>query len=208
MKYKKILVWTLGAFLCFPLKAQWRMAPTPNDTLQSVRIEKDGSVVLSIYAPQAQNVRIGGDIVPWGKELKVVKSDAGVWSIKVPEVKAGVYRYHFLVDGIKVFDPKSPEASETSALMSVKSDGNDFFAMKQVPHGAIAQRYYYSKSLKTTRRLHVWTPAGYEKGSDNLPVLYLIHGGGDTDNSWPTVGCAGNILDNLLAEGKIKPMIV
>ena len=84
MKYKKILVWTLGAFLCFPLKAQWRMAPTPNDTLQSVRIEKDGSVVLSIYAPQAQNVRIGGDIVPWGKELKVVKSDDGVWSIKVP----------------------------------------------------------------------------------------------------------------------------
>ena len=80
--------------------------------------------------------------------------------------------------------------------------------MKDVPHGAMAQRYYHSKALNTTRRLHVWTPAGYENSKEKLPVLYLIHGGGDSDNGWPTVGRAGFILDNLLAEGKIKPMIV
>ena len=79
---------------------------------------------------------------------------------------------------------------------------------EDVAHGAIAQRYYHSKTLKTTRRLHVWTPAGYEKSEEKLPVLYLIHGGGDTDLAWPTVGCAGNILDNLLAENKMQPMIV
>lgn len=208
MKNHKFLLYVLGSFLCLPLSAQWRMNPTPNDTLQSVRVLKNGNVVLSIYAPKAHEVQVGGDVVPWGKKLDVVKSDEGVWSVTIPGVKDGVYRYHFLVDGVKVFDPKAPEAGETTALMTVGSSGDEFYAMKNVPHGAMSERYYYSKSLKTTRRLHVWTPAGYEKGSENLPVLYLIHGGGDTDNSWPTVGCAGNILDNLLAEGKMKPMIV
>lgn len=209
MKCKQILVATILYACCaFPVSAQWRTDPTPNDTLQSVRVLENGNVVLSIYAPKAQDVQIGGDIVPWGKKLNVVKSESGVWSVTVPNVKDGVYRYHFLVDGVKVFDPKAPEASETSALMNINSTGDEFFAMKNVPHGAISQRYYYSKTLNTTRRLHVWTPAGYEKNTESLPVLYLIHGGGDTDNSWPTVGCAGNILDNLLAEGKIKPMVV
>ena len=88
------------------------------------------------------------------------------------------------------------------------TSGEDFFAMKKdVPHGAVSQRHYWSKSLKRLRRLHVWTPTGYEKTKEPLPVLYLIHGGGDQDDAWPTVGCAGNILDNLLAEGKIQPMI-
>src|SRR3712207_9355150 len=80
--------------------------------------------------------------------------------------------------------------------------------MKKFPHGAFAQRYYDTKTLKPTRRLHVWTPAGYEKSTDKLPVLYLIHGGGDTDNSWAGVGGAGFFLENLLAEGKMKPMIL
>lgn len=207
--YRKTLLLVMGCLLSLhTVHAQWRMTPTSNDTLQSVRVLANGNVVLSIYAPQAKEVQIGGDIVPWGKKLDVVKSEAGVWSVTVPGITDGAYRYHFVVDGVKVFDPKAPEASETSALLKVEQTGNEFFAMKNVPHGAVAQRYYFSKSLNTTRRLHVWTPAGYEKSTEALPVLYLIHGGGDTDNSWPTVGCAGNILDNLLAEGKIKPMIV
>lgn len=187
------------------VSAQWFHKPTPNDTLQSVRHLSDGSAVFSIYAPQAQTVGIAGDI--WAMNTKPVKADDGVWSITIPNVRDGVYRYHFVVDGVDVYDPIAPLAKETSALATFGS-GNEFFQMKDVPHGAIAQRYYYSKNLKTTRRLHVWTPAGYEKSTETLPVLYLIHGGGDTDNSWPSVGCACNILDNLLAEGKMMPMIV
>ena len=209
MKTKYLLMAALCGCSMLPVSAQWQRTPTPNDTLQSVRVLDDGRVALSIYAPQAKEVGIGGDIVPWGQELDVTKSEAGVWTVTVPAVKDGAYRYHFVVDGVRVFDPKSPEASETSAILKVEAKNGDFFSMKNdVPHGAIAQRYYYSKTLKTTRRLHVWTPAGYEKGSEQLPVLYLIHGGGDTDLAWPTVGCAGNILDNLLAEGKMQPMIV
>ncbi len=198
------------ALLCSclgPVAAQWQHTPTPNDTLRSVRDLGNGTVVLSIYAPEAKTVSSAGDIMPWGRQPEVRRAENGVWSVTVPEVKAGVYRYHFVVDGVNVYDPVGELASETSALATVGT-GNEFFAMKDVPHGAIAQRYYYSKTLKTTRRLHVWTPAGYEKSADRLPVLYLIHGGGDTDNSWPGVGCAGFILDNLMAEGKMKPMIV
>lgn len=106
------------------------------------------------------------------------------------------------------FRQPTPNAGETSALLTVAPKGDEFFAMKNVPHGAVAERYYWSEPLKQMRRMHVWTPSGYEKSSEKLPVLYLIHGGGDTDNSWPGVGAAGFILDNLMAEGKMKPMVV
>ena len=196
MKSKFILT----AFFCvcgiMPMAAQWQRTPTPNDTLQSVKVLSDGRIALNIYAPQAKKVDIEGDIIPWGKKPDVMKSVSGVWTVTVPPVKAGAYRYHFIVDGVKVFDPKSPEAHEISAVLKVEAKDGDFFSMKEdVAHGAIAQRYYHSKTLKTTRRLHVWTPAGYEKSVEKLPVLYLIHGG-------------GNILDNLLAENKMQPMIV
>lgn len=204
---KQLILSGMLTLATLPLSAQWNRTPTPNDTLQSVRQLGNGTVVLSIYAPQAKQVSIAGDIMPWGKKLDVKRADNGVWSVVVPEVKDGVYRYSFVVDGVKVYDPAAPTAGETSALAFVGSN-DAFYAMKKVPHGAVAQRYYESKNLKTTRRLHVWTPAGYEKSTDKLPVLYLIHGGGDTDNSWPGVGAAGFILDNLLAEGKMKPMIV
>ncbi|SES63702.1 alpha/beta hydrolase-fold protein [Prevotella sp. kh1p2] len=204
---KKLIISSMLAMVVLPLSAQFNRTPTPNDTLQSVRQDGNGNVVLSIYAPQARQVGIAGDIMPWGKKPDVKRSDNGVWSVTVPGVKDGVYRYHFVVDGVNVYDPVAPTAGETSALACIGSD-NAFYAMKNVPHGAVAQRYYHSQNLNTTRRLHVWTPAGYEKSADSLPVLYLIHGGGDTDNSWPGVGAAGFILDNLLAEGKMKPMIV
>ena len=198
---KLILSGIIGGIL--PLAAQWHREPTPNDTLQSVRILNDGRVALSIYAPHAQDVRVSGDFPP----QKATRAESGVWTAIVPDIKDGLYRYSFTVDGVNVYDPVAPTASETRAIMQ-KSAGDDFFAVKNVPHGAVAQRYYYSQTLKTTRRMHVWTPAGYEKGTEKLPVLYLIHGGGDTDNAWPTIGSAGFILDNLLAEGKIEPMIV
>lgn len=191
-----------------PAAAQFQRTPTPNDTLCAVRDLGNGNVALSIYAPQAKSVSVGGDMVPWGSKPEVKRAENGVWTAVLPNVRDGVYRYHFIVDGVSVYDPLvNHTLSEASALAYVGKN-NEFFAMKNVPHGAIAQRYYYSTTLGQTRRMHVWTPAGYEKTKDKLPVLYLVHGGGDTDNAWSTVGCAGAILDNLMAEGKMKPMIV
>lgn len=206
---KKTVIY-LVAMLAFATAASaqgWFRQPTPNDTLRSTVILPDNSVVFQIYAPHAQSVAVMGDL-PWDKPVKFVKETNGVWKGRLAGIVDGVYRYRFLVDGLTVYDPKAPSASETSALLTVAPKGDEFFAMKNVPHGAVAERYYWSQTLGTVRRMHVWTPAGYETSKKKLPVLYLVHGGGDTDNSWPGVGAAGLILDNLMAEGKMEPMVV
>ena len=184
--------------------------PTPNDTLKSSEVLPNGDVVFRIYAPNSNEVSIGGDIIPWGQKPEGTKSENGVWSFTVPNVKYGTYRYHFLVDGVKVFDPKAANAYETSALIDVLPNGeNEFYAMrKDIPHGAISSVYYYSSSLQKMRRMHIWTPAGYHAKNSTLPVLYLIHGGGDSDLAWPNVGRAGLIMDNLVAEVKAKDMLL
>ena len=197
----------LSAFATTAGAQGWFRQPTPNDTLRSTVVLPDNSVVFQIYAPEAESVAVMGDL-PWDKPAKFVKEANGVWKGRIASMVDGLYRYRFLVDGVTVYDPKAPNAGETSALLTVAPKGDEFFAMKNVPHGAVAERYYWSEPLQQMRRMHVWTPAGYEKSSEKLPVLYLIHGGGDTDNSWPGVGAAGFILDNLMAEGKMKPMVV
>lgn len=205
---KSLILTTMFAATALVAEAQFFHTPTPNDTLQSVRVLANGDAVFSIYAPQAHTVTLAGDAVPWGKSLESVQKD-GVWSITVPNPGNGVYRYHFVVDGVQVYDPLSETTTQQSALATVTPGGDTFYSYRRdIPHGAIAVRRYESRTLGTTRTLRVWTPAGYETSTDRLPVLYLIHGGGDTDTSWPTVGCAGDILDNLMAEGKIRPMIV
>lgn len=188
---------------CVLAQAQgWFRQPTPNDTLQSTRVLPGGKVLFQIYAPEAKSVSVSGDL-PWNKPVKFEKADNGVWKGVCEGLDEGVFRYSFTVDGVRVQDPKAPLSAEQASLLTVGSG-----YVQDVPHGAIAQRYYYSKNLEQTRRLHVWTPAGYEKSAQALPVLYLIHGGGDNDASWPGVGAAGFILDNLLAQGKMVPMIV
>ena len=211
-KFITLSLIALGLACAVPVSAQWGRTPTPNDTLQPVRRLADGSVVFSIYAPKARTVTLAGDgdLIPWmGDNKPVVKENPnGVWNITIKDVKDGVYRYHYVVDGVNVYDPKGELAGETSAIALIQSTGDEFFAIKNVPHGSVSQRIYWSETLNTWRRMHVWTPAGYETSKEKLPVLYLVHGGGDTDNSWPGVGRANFILDNLLAEGKMVPMIV
>jgi enterochelin esterase family protein len=126
-----------------------------------------------------------------------------VWQGLCEGLADGLFRYTFLVDGIRVQDPKAPLSGEQASLLT-KGEGY----VRDVPHGAVSQRWYWSSTLKCLRRMHVWTPAGYENSRKRLPVLYLVHGGGDNDAAWPGVGAAGWILDNLLAEGKIVPMVV
>lgn len=185
----------------------WQRQLTPGDTLTPVRLLANGDAVFSVYAPNAKAVTLGGDIVPWGQRLDPSVED-GIWSFTIPSPVPGTYRYNYVIDGVKVIDPRSQLASETSSIATIAPTGEEFFAKKDVPHGAVAERHYHSNLFNATRRLHVWTPAGYEKGEMELPVLYLVHGGGDNDLSWNTAGAAGDILDNLMAEGKMNPMVV
>lgn len=180
--------------------------PNPNSSLISTEVLPGKQVAFRIYAPEAENVNLRSDD-KWDK-IEFKKDSLGVWEGIWSNVEHGIYRYRFVVDGVNVYDPKAPTAIENPAILAMTT-GYEFYAMKDdVPHGSISQRFYYSETLQQTRRLHVWTPSGFELSKEKLPVLYLIHGGGDTDISWSRVGSAGNILDNLLVEGKIEPMIV
>lgn len=178
----------------------------------SPEIQKD-SITFRVLAPGAEEVQLGGSDLPGGapgEARELTKGEEGVWEITVGPIPAGAYRYNFNVDGVATIDPKNPLTSEANAntWSLVNLPGLEFADTKDVPHGAVAEVTYYSTSLKKFRRMHVYTPPGYENGDERYPVLYLLHGAFDCDDSWTTVGRAGFILDNLIAEGKAKPMVV
>ncbi|MFX0557818.1 alpha/beta hydrolase-fold protein [Maribacter sp. CXY002] len=190
--------------------------PTPNDTLQSVLRNKQGHLTFNIYAPMAQEVKVTGDFSGGFPGLQLEKDFSGVWSATAStKAEPDLYTYDFTVDGIKTLDPKNNQFKESrdgfSNLFEVEGQENDFQTVKNVPHGKVEKVWYTSKSLDgALRRLHIYLPPGYDQRNkkDKLPVLYLLHGGGDNDASWNTAGRANVILDNLYAKGKLSPMIV
>jgi enterochelin esterase-like enzyme len=179
----------------------------------SPEISEDRHVTFRILAPKAEAVRLGGTDIPglgFGQGAAMEKDPNGVWQVTLGPLDAGAYRYNFNVDGVSVIDPRNPSTSESNmnTWSLVYVPGSDFMDTKDVPHGAVAEVTYYSKSLKRFRRMHVYTPPGYESGKGRYPVFYLLHGAFDCDDSWTSVGRAGFILDNLIAAGKAEPMVV
>jgi enterochelin esterase family protein len=194
----------------------------------SPEVMADRRVAFRILAPQAQNVRLTGSDIPalaggGGRGAanapaatpppnpgQMKKGDNGVWEVVLGPLDPGAYRYSFNVDGVTVVDPRNSAVSESLSNVSslVVVPGSDLFDTKNVPHGAVASVTYYSTALGRFRRMQVYTPPGYELGGQKYPVFYLLHGSGDNDNAWPSVGRAGFILDNLIAAKKAKPMIV
>jgi enterochelin esterase family protein len=166
-------------------------------------------VTSSDYAP-AIPLGFGGG--PPG--LAMTKDTSGLWTATtaVP-VPAGTYRYNFRVNGARVPDPEATRFSEervgVNSVFEVSGPEGAFQAYDpKVPHGAVAAVEYWSTTLGAKRRAHVYTPPGYEKGTGAYPVLYLVHGAGDSDDSWTSVGHAHYVLDNLIAAGNARPMIV
>ena len=177
----------------------------------SVEILPDRQVTFRISAPQANNVRFtSSDIFNLGPKSQMTKNDNGVWETTVGPLEPGAYRYNFNVDGVSTTDPQSPLISESNthvqSLMYVP--GSDLMDTKNVPHGAVAEITYYSTALSRFRRMHVYTPPGYEANQEKYPIFYLLHGAMDNDDAWTSVGRAGFILDNLIAAGKAKPMVI
>lgn len=187
--------------------------PTP---YKSVETLPDGRITLRICAPGAAKVAVTSSDLP---ELAIgangmTRDPTGMWTgtTRAP-VGAGTYRYDFTVDGVTVPDPMGTRFTETLSgvhgVMTVAGPAGDFQAFhKDVPHGAVSEIRYWSSTLGAERRAHVYTPPGYMKGAGKYPVLYLVHGAGDSDASWTGIGQANLILDNLIAAGKAKPMIV
>jgi enterochelin esterase family protein len=159
----------------------------------SPEVSADRQVTFRLLAPKAQSVRVSaGDIPGNGQGKEMTKGTNDVWEATLGPVGPGAYRYNFSVDGLAVIDPRNPATSESNnnTWSLVRVPGAEFMDTREVPHGAVASLTYYSTTLKRFRRMHVYTPPGYELGKGKFPVFYLMHGARDSDDSWSSVGPA------------------
>lgn len=209
---RSIVIAALTAVSLMTTFAQPRNPQGPQGPIViSPDVQADRRITFRLLAPQATAVRLAaGDIPGVGQGKELTKGENGVWEVTLGPVEPGAYRYNFNVNGVSVIDPRNPATSESNnnTWSLVVVSGSDAFDTKNVPHGAVAAVTYYSTALGKFRRMHVYTPPGYELGQGKYPVFYLLHGAGDCDDSWSSVGRAGFILDNLIAAKKAKPMIV
>ncbi len=208
------LVLWLAFGVCAATQAQPPPLPPTPPRVASPEIAADAKVTFRIRAAEARAVALssGGDVpqIPFGQTLPLAKGADGVWSLTIGPVAPGAYRYAFVVDGVTTLDPAQPRVSESNdnTWSLFHMPGAKFMDTLDVPHGAVAEVRYYSAELGKWRRMHVYTPPDYGLAQKRYPVLYLLHGAFDSDDSWSTVGRAADILDNLIAEGRAAPMIV
>ena len=182
----------------------------------SPEVHPDRSVTFRLFAPKASEVVLMGSpgILEVIKEPKPLTKDSnGVWSLTVGPLPTGFYTYGYAIDGgLRMPDPSNPNLEVrrwgTTSSFIVPAAEKAIFEERAVPHGTVHVDTYDSKSLGTSRMFYVYTPPGYESGQQKYPVLYLLHGNGQIESSWTWTGRANVIMDNLLADGKVKPMIV
>jgi enterochelin esterase-like enzyme len=171
------------------------------------QIMPDGSAVFRVTAPDAQKVQL--DLA---KKYDMVKNSEGVWEIKTDSLTEGFHYYSLLIDGFAVTDPSSETFYGMGRMASgieVPFSGDDYYTVKDVPHGEIAIKRYYSTAFNTWRQFYIYKPAGYDVNTDQkYPVLYILHGGGEDERGWATQGKTDLILDNLIAANKAKPMLI
>jgi enterochelin esterase family protein len=180
----------------------------------SPEVHPDRTVTFRLNAPKATEVILNGNITVDKPAMPMTKDERGVWSVTVGPLDPDIYEYTFVVDGVSTPDavnrytrPAAGNAS-TSSQVEVPGNGPMFYDARPVPHGDIRMNVYESKAMGVTRYVWVYTPPGYDKSNTRYPVLYLFHGAGGNENAWVTVGRANLILDNLIADGKAKPMVV
>jgi enterochelin esterase family protein len=214
---RKVVIAALALLCASPLAAQ-QPAARPTGAAQaqappvaSPEVLSDGRVTFRLLAPAATSVMLGGDH-PIGNNVAMTKDGQGVWSTTIGPLKADFYSYYFTVDGARALDTRNPavmrDGVRYASWLRVTGPDSADYQVNDVPHGTVSQVWYPSPSLATTRRVTVYTPPGYEAGSERYPVLYLLHGGGNDELGWIELGCAGEILDSLIAKGKSTPMIV
>ncbi|MBO4633821.1 MAG: esterase [Bacteroidales bacterium] len=228
MKRILTLVFALG----LAVAAQAQQALGPGTGLVSPQINPDHTVTFRYHAPKAITVKLTGDFLPTrpleidmgGRKLiydapgvvELQEGPNGIWEYTSEPLPGELYSYSFIVDGVKVMDPSNiyqirDVATWTNVftLSAEQGDKGWYYEVHDIPHGTVAHVWYESPVLDSkNRRLSVYTPAGYEGGTQRYPVLYLLHGSGGDEDAWTDLGRTAQILDNLIAEGKAKPMIV
>ncbi len=183
--------------------------PAPSNINQSgyPRILPDNRVVFQVRAPRADQVQIN-----LGRMYDMQKDDSGAWTVTTAPQDPGFHYYSLVIDGVSVSDPASESYYGTgrmSSAIEIPEAGVDFYTVKDVPHGDVRSKRYFSKVTNSWRRLNIYTPPGYDKDTEKkYPVLYIQHGGGEDETGWAVQGRTDIILDNLIAAGKAKPMLV
>jgi enterochelin esterase family protein len=204
---RKLLLSIAAAAVLCPFLAGQRSQTPP---LASAEVRPDRTIVFRLNAPKAAEVSVSGELFPHPRAME--KDEKGLWTLTAGPFDPAIYSYTFVVDGVRIADPNSgwlqPGVRGASSQVEVPGDGPMFYDARPVPRGTVHVHWYQSKSLEMLRSFYVYTPPGYEKTRDTYPVLYLLHGSGDTENGWITIGRANVILDNLIADHKAVPMIV
>lgn len=220
---KQLLLPILAVFLT-GIQAKAQEALFGAQQITSPDIHEDSRVTFSMLAPHAETVQVTGDFLPTVKvqsprgemdapgTADLTKDDQGVWSFTSESLKPELYSYSFIVDGLKTTDPNNPflirDVASVTNVFLVGEGQAAFYKVKDVPHGSVTRRWYDSPGLGMDRRITIYTPPGYEQSSEKFPVLYLLHGAGGDEEAWINLGRTAQIMDNLIAQGKAKPMIV
>ena len=223
---KKILFFVAFCLTGMTAHAQQNLSWGQGPQVASPDVHADNTVTFNLIAPEAQKVQITGDFLPSKKvvfngatfdapadPVDLVKNDKGVWSFTTEALKPELYTYNMIVDGVKIIDPLNVyNIRDINNLFSVLLIGGDartdLYKVNKVAHGTVSKVWYESPTAGLTRRLTIYTPAGYETSGKEYPVLYLLHGIGGDENAWSELGRAAQILDNLIAQGKAEPMLV
>lgn len=202
------------AFAC--LAAQAQQALWSRAAVVSPQINDDGSVTFRLNAPETRKAIVAGDFTTKdGKDIgfgEMTRNEQGVWEFTTPPLRSELYSYTFVVDGVRMCDPSNVyinrDVASVMNILIVDGDRGDLYKVNDVPHGSVKRCWYDSPTLGKQRRMTVYTPAGYEQGKEKYPVLYLLHGAGGDEEAWMTLGRTSQIMDNLIAEGRCRPMIV
>lgn len=208
---KKVLLAVYAACLSLQVVSQenlWWKTP-----INSPEVNKDNTVTFRLKAANATKAEVVGDFLSKDEKAEMKKVNNDVWEYTTPKALAPeLYSYSFMMDGIKISDPSnvfmSRDVVTISNLFMIDGKESELYKVLNVPHGSLSKVWYHSEKLNADRRITVYTPAGYETNGQRYPVLYLLHGMGGDEDSWSTLGRASQILDNLIAQGKAKPMIV
>ncbi|MDR2804306.1 MAG: esterase [Dysgonamonadaceae bacterium] len=220
---KKTTVFIIALIMCITAHAQ--QALWGGQEIVSPQINDNQTVTFRLQAPQAIKVEITGDFLPAQKMqtpmgefdapgVAELKKDAqGVWEFTtLNALTPELYSYSFIIDGVKVTDPNNVymirDVASVTSIFIIGGGRADLYKVNNVPHGTVARRWYNSPALNMDRRITVYTPAGYEQSKNEYPVFYLLHGAGGDEEAWIALGRTSQILDNLIAQGKAKPMIV
>jgi enterochelin esterase family protein len=221
---QKHLILNVTLIVLFEFSALAQEAIFRAQQIISPEINEDQSATFRLLAPNAKLVQVTGDFLPTVKmdtqmgpvdapgKAELVKRENGVWEFKSQTLSPELYNYSFIIDGFTTTDPNNSflirDVASVTNIFIIGGGQAEYYKTNNIPHGTVSRLWYDSPGLGMDRRITIYTPPGYESSSEKYPVLYLLHGAGGDEEAWISLGRTAQIMDNLIAHGKAKPMIV